>query len=112
MTSILVDNAARGISSGVCSRLGGIVFLYRDPSHSLDLLSKDLVGALVVKSSVMNEAKEVEDFVKIDCINSIRLEVAESGELEETWTAVNMCDTCMNLGPVATRKHHDIVKLL
>ena len=79
--SIPVDNAARGVATEVCKRLGGITVLSRDPSHSLDLLSKDLVGTHVVKS-VMNEAKEVRDFVKIDRIDSIRLEAAESGELD------------------------------
>ena len=112
--SIPVDNAARGVAAEVCARLGGSTFLSRDPSHSLDLLSKDLVGTHVVKS-VMNEAKEVRDFVKIDRIDSIRLEAAESGELEETWTAVNMCDTRMNLAHgfiEGARRQHDFVKLL
>ena len=94
--SIPVDNAARGVAAEVCARLGGSTFLSRDPSHSLDLLSKDLVGTHVVKT-VMKEAKEVRDFVKIDRIDSIRLEAAESGELEETWTAVNICDTCIRI---------------
>ena len=69
---------------------------------------------LVVKS-VMAEAKEVRDFVKIDRIDSIRLEGAESGELEQTWTAVNMVDTRMNLSYdfiKAARLQHDFVKLL
>ena len=114
IASIPVDNAARGVAAELCKRLGGMTFVSRDPAHSLDLLSKDLVKTLVVKS-VMAEAKEVRDFVKIDRIDSIRLEAAESGELEQTWTAVNMVDTRMNLSYdfiKAARLQHDFVKLL
>ena len=63
----------------------------------------------------MAEAKEVRDFVKIDRIDSFRLEAAESGDLEQTWTAVNMVDTRMNLSYdfiKAARLQYDFVKLL
>ena len=57
----------------------------RIPPHSLDLLSKDHVKTLAVKSA-MTEAKENCDFVKIDHIDSSRLEVADSEVLECIWT--------------------------
>jgi len=43
-----VDNAARAVAAELCKRLGGMAFVSRDPAHSLDLLSKDLVKTLVV----------------------------------------------------------------
>ena len=49
-----------------------------DPSHCIDLISKDLAGTDVVKR-VMREAKEVRDFVKIDRIDSIHEEAAQDG---------------------------------
>ena len=65
--------------------------------------------------SVMAEAKEVRDFVKTDHIDSIRLEMARDGELDETWTPIKMCDTRMNLVCdfiKAARKQHDFLMLL
>ena len=70
------------------------VLLIRDPSHCVDLLSKDLANTSVVMR-VMAEAKEVQDFVKIDCIDSIRLEMNQEGDLENSTSAVSMSDTRM-----------------
>ena len=79
IASIPVDNAARTVAAGIAVRFPDMeIVVSRDPSHCIDLLSKDLAGTDVVKR-VMREAKEVRDFVKIDRIDSIREEAAQDG---------------------------------
>ena len=64
----------------------------------------------------MREAKKVRDFVKIDRIDSIRLEYNQLVQANDSIpTAINMCETRMNLCydyVVAARNQHDFVKLL
>jgi hypothetical protein len=115
IASVPVDNAARGVATKVCDKLGHGALPSRDPAHCADLCSKDLAQTNVVKS-VMAEAKEVRDFVKIDRIDSIRVESNAVKDADEyITTAVNMCETRMNLCHdfiLAARKQHDFVKLL
>ena len=89
IASTPVDNAAQGVATKVCKRLCGLAWLSRDPGNSMDLLSKDVCQTSVVKR-VIDEAKEVQDFVKIDQIDSIRLEACEGGNLDSMWTDVAM----------------------
>ena len=114
IASIPVDNAARGMATLLAKKIGKHVVVSRDPAHCIDLLSKDLANTLVV-TRVMNEAKEVRDFVKIDRIDSIRIEASARGSLEDSCTAVTMCETRMNLCfdfIQAARRQHDFLKLL
>jgi hypothetical protein len=67
-----------------------------DPSHCVDLLSKDLAATKVIKG-LLEEANEVHKFIRIDRIDSIRLETAEEGDLDESYAGLTMCDTRMNL---------------
>ncbi len=73
---------------------GEVVLVIRDPSHCIDLCSKDIARTKCV-SRVLAEATEVKNFVKIDRIDSIRTEAIEGGDLEDTATAVSMVDTRM-----------------
>ena len=97
IASIDVDNAAKTVGSRVC---GSSLFakstclLIRDPSHCVDLLSKDLANTAVVKR-VVDEAKEVRDLVKIDRIDSIRVEMNEEGDLDGASSAISMSETRM-----------------
>ena len=97
IASIDVDNAAKAVDTKVTQLeifQKMTVLLIRDPSHCVDLLSKDLANTSVVMR-VMAEAKEVQDFVKIDHIDSIRLEMNQEGDLENATSAVSMSDTRM-----------------
>ena len=115
IASVPVDNAAKCVANELCKLLGNSVTTSRDPDHCLDLCSKDLTKTRVV-TSVMHEAKEVRDFVKIDRIDSIRLEYNQLVQaIDSIPTAINMCETRMNLCYdyiVASRNQHDFVKLL
>lgn len=115
IASIPVDNAARTVAAGIAARFPDMaIVVSRDPSHCIDLLSKDLAGTDVVKR-VMREAKEVRDFVKIDRIDSIRKEAARDGQLSISCTAISMCETRMNLVHDyigAARQQHDFMQLL
>ena len=78
-------------------------------------MSEDLSQTKVVKR-VMAEAKEVMDFVKIDRIDSICIDsnqISVPGDF--TCTAVNMCNTRMNVCydyVVAAQNQHDFGTLL
>ena len=98
MASIDVDNAAKLVGIKVADMLkektGVTVLVTRDPSHCVDLCSKDLAQTDVVRL-VMGDAKEVRDFVKNDRIDSIRLEMDMEGELEDTTSAIGFSETRM-----------------
>ena len=97
IASLDVDNAARAIAAKAAKDNefeGMTILVIRDPSHCVDLLSKDLADTEVVKR-VMAEAKEVQDFVKIDRIDSIRVERNEEEDVEYVTTAISMSDTRM-----------------
>ena len=97
ISSIPVDNAARGVAAKVAALFTDkTVLVIRDPGHCLDLCSKDLAKTSVVKS-VMEEAKEVRDFVKTDRIDSMRVEAYNDGDLDRLVSATTMCETRMNL---------------
>ena len=94
--SIDVDNAARAVAKNVADRLDEKCLVSRDPAHCADLLSKDVANVPVVKL-LLAEAKEVFDFVKIDRIDSMRIEALHQDALETAPVAVNRVDTRMNL---------------
>ena len=118
LASIDVDNAARPMASRVASRFktqcGQVVLVLRDPSHCVDLCSKDLALTNVVKH-VLADCKVVRDFVKIDRIDSIRLEDVRDGCLEYDAKAVDMVSTRMNLVHdylLQTRKQYAFTQLV
>ena len=119
MASIPVDNAAKVMATKLAKQLtvdydGMTVLVLRDPSHCVDLLSKDLASCWVVKS-VMDEAKEVRDLVKKDRIDSIRTECYEVGDIDESIACVSVVETRMNLSHdfiTKARGQHDFVKIL
>ena len=97
IASLDVDNAARAIAAKAAKDnefKGMTILVICDPSHCVDLLSKDLADTEVVKR-VMAEAKEVRDFVKIDRIDSIRVERNEEEDVEYVTTAISMSETRM-----------------
>jgi hypothetical protein len=99
IVSINVDNAARGVATEAAKRLKpehGHPLTLRDPSHCVDLLSKDLAQTSVVKK-VVDEAKEIHTLVRTDRIDSMRVEAQEDGELEESYVGMTLCETRMNL---------------
>ena len=97
IASIDVDNAARLVAAKAAANdafKGMTILVIRDPSHCVDLLSKDLAGTDVVRR-VMAESKEVRDFVKIDRIDSIRVEKNETENAEYIPTAISISKTRM-----------------
>ena len=97
ISGIAIKNAARDVTKKVADWFPAIcIFVSRDPAHSVDICSKDLAQTSVVKC-VVAKAKEVQDFVKIDCIDSICLNMACNEELEVTSTCASMTETHMNL---------------
>jgi len=59
IASIPVDNSTRGVTAQVCDLFPDLVIIViRDPSHCVDLCSKDMATLPVVKR-VMGDAKEV-----------------------------------------------------
>ena len=96
IASIPTDNAAKLVAQEVTHHLSGTVLPSRDPSHCLDLLSKDLANTDVVRH-VMEDADLVTDFCKIDRIDSIKQEMMTKGELEFSVKVVTMSKTRMNL---------------
>ena len=95
LSSIAVDNAARLVAAQVADKFpGNSVTVSRDPAHCVDLLSKDLAKTKAV-TRVIDDAKEIRDFVKTDRIDSMRLESHDEGDLEETCALATMVDTRM-----------------
>ena len=97
IASLDVDNVARGMAGKVAAKFaaeGEVVLVIRDPSHCIDLCSKDIARTKCV-SRVIAKATEVKNFVKMDCIDSICTEAIEVGEIKDTMTAVSMIDSCM-----------------
>ena len=97
IASINVDNAAKAVAGKVAEKFakeGCVILVIRDPSHCIDLCSKDLAKTKVV-SRVLDEATEVKNFVKIDRIDSIRTNAMRDGDIEQAVTAVSMVDTRM-----------------
>ena len=97
IASIDVDNAARLVAAKAAANdafKGMTILVIRDPSHCVDLLSKDLAGTDVVKR-VMADSKEVRDFVKIDRIDSICVEKNELENAEYIPTAISISETRM-----------------
>lgn len=97
IASIAVDNAAKAVAAKVADHLQPTMrtVVLRDPSHCVDLCSKDLASTSVVKK-VMEEANEVHKFVRTDRIDSMRLEAAEEGVLEDSYAGQTMSETRMN----------------
>ena len=96
IASIPTDNAAKLVAQEVSHSLPGTVLPSRDPSHSTDLLSKDLANTNVVRN-VMEDADLVTDFCKTDRIDSVKQEMMANGEVEFSVKAVTMSKTRMNL---------------
>lgn len=96
IASIQVDNAARNVAHKTTERFpSNVMMVTRDPSHCLDLLSKDLSGNWVVVL-VVDDVKELRDFVRTDRIDSIRLEAAAAGRLQNSHAFATMSETRMN----------------
>ena len=96
IASVPTDNAASFVAKQVCHKLPCKALLSRDPSHSTDLLSKDLASTKVVQD-VMTYAEMVTDICKNDRIDSMKNEMIASAEVEFSKKAVSMCKTRMNL---------------
>ena len=98
IASISVDNAARAVAGKVATHYKDDMYIIvsRDPSHCIDLLSKDLASTNLMKK-LLDEADEVHKFVRIDRVDSIRRETAEEGDLNESYAGMTKCDTRMNL---------------
>ena len=96
IASIPTDNAAKPVASKVSSELTGTALPSRDPSHSTDLLSKDLAEKGFV-CNVLEDADAVTDFCKTDRIDSIKDEMVANGEVGYSMKAVSMSKTRMNL---------------
>lgn len=116
ISSIPVDNAAKGVAGEVAQLFEPRmkVLVSRDPSHCVDLLSKDLANTLVVKR-VIEEAKEVFELPKIDRVAGIFVEAIEEGEVNVHGTVVAQVDTRMNLTHDfirGARKQHDNLQIL
>jgi hypothetical protein len=115
VASVAVDNAARGVGRLAILQFPAMnILLLRDPGHCIDLLSKDLLTTLVIKS-VVADAKEVRELLSIDRIDSIRHESIQEGEMEFTSGTVSFVETRMNLVHdfiCAARLQHDFLQLL
>ena len=98
IASIAVDNAARGVARDVAAHYASRfhIIVNRDPSHDVDLLSKDL-ATVDVFVEVIEDAKEVYNFVRNDRIDSIKREAVEEGDLDEAYATFSVVDTQMNL---------------
>lgn len=98
LASLNVDNAARKVAAGIAFHFRGVLYIVvaRDPSHCVDLLSKDLALTEFMKE-LLEEANDLHKFVRIDRIDSIRIETAQAGDLDESYVGLTLCDTRMNL---------------
>ena len=98
LASIAVDNAAKKVASGIAGHFRPVMYVIvsRDPSHCVDLISKDL-ALLEFMKELLEEATELHKFVRIDRIDSIRIEITQAGELDESYVGLTLCDTRMNL---------------
>ena len=97
LASIAVDNAAKGVAAQVATKfkmLGETVLILRDPSHCIDLFSKDLATTKFVRA-VMADAKVVLNFVTTDRINSMLLELIRDAVIDNDGVAQDMTKTRM-----------------
>ncbi len=99
IASIFVDNAASKVAGRVAKKLnadGDPALALRDPAHYIDLLSKDLAKASVVRS-VLAEAKEVFELCQTNQIDNICKEAINAGDIPDSIVAQNDVETRMNL---------------
>lgn len=98
LSSIAVDNAARKVAGGIADHFRSTMYVVvsRDPSHCVDLLSKDLAQIEFIQE-LLEEATQLHKFVRTDRIDSIRIETVLAGELDESYVGMTLCDTRMNL---------------
>ncbi len=99
IASISVDNVACKIAESVAKKLqadGDPALLLHDPTHCIDLLSKDLANTSVV-CSVFGETKAVFDLCQTNRIDNIRKESIKAGNIPNSVVAQNVVDTRMNL---------------
>lgn len=93
--NVPVDNAARGMAAKVCASFPNMTILVtRDPSHCLDLCSKDMASLPVVQV-VVADSQEVTTFVKVDRIEAIKLQAVRTGSLAKSIAPVSMVLTRM-----------------
>ena len=107
IASIPVDNTARHVAGLVANKLeekhpGMKVVVTCNPAHCVDLLMKDLAKTSAMQR-VIHNAKIAQDFVKVDCIDSICRKAAQVENLVFHSAVFTPVDTCMNL-------LHDVVK--
>ena len=95
IASLPVDNAAKLVAGMVANRLDEPALVSRDPSHCVDLLSKD---ASTTKSilAVLEMAKDLINFLKIDRINGIRETAILEGRIGRGPKVQIFSDTRMN----------------
>ena len=77
----------------------------RDPLHCLDLLSKNMALTSCVKE-VLDDSREICDFLKRDRIDSIRQEAVQDGTVEEVVCPKKMVENRM----VTVHLHMDSVR--
>jgi len=75
--------------AGKFAQEGKVILVIRDPSHCVDLCSKDVARTKCV-SRVIDEATEVKTFVRVDRIDSICTDVIRDGYLEWATMAGSM----------------------
>ncbi len=95
IASLPADNAGSHVANGAAALLEELVLVIRDICHCVDLLSKDAATTKVVKM-VLQFAKIIFDFCKIDRIDGIRLKAISVGDLDERHTVINFSETRMN----------------
>lgn len=95
IASLPADNAGSHVAYGAAAKLEELVLVIRDICHCVDLLSKDSASTQVVKM-VLNSAKTIFNFCKIDRIDGIRRNAISTGDLDERHTVINFSETRMN----------------
>ena len=98
IASLPVDNAGHHVALKVAEGLrlqNEFVLVNRDPSHCVDLLSKDCAKTTAMKD-VLSIARDIAGLGKTDRIDSIRKKMIKSGRLHEKTTIKMFCDTRMN----------------
>jgi hypothetical protein len=93
IASISVDNAASKSSQPHCQQVEPrwqCNLSLCNPTHCIDLLSKDLAKSSVV-CSVLAEAKEVFDFCQTNQINNTCKEAIDAGDILASIIAQNIC---------------------
>ena len=82
------------LSCDVCFTNFSLPICTRDPLHCLDLLSKEMAKCEFVRE-VLEDTKQIVDFLKKDRVDSIRREEIDAGHLTELVTPKKMVENRM-----------------